>query len=141
MIMAIRAALLAEVVTMALDTLRANKLRSSLTILGVVIGVTSIVGMTSLVRGFGDQLHSLIREMGSDTVYVAKMSISSFASGRDFFELLKRPDLTEADAHAIRDLAPSAGIVSLQLGGGPGAQLRRITYGNTATKPTAIVGA
>ena len=52
---------------MALDTLRTNKLRSALTILGVVIGVTSIVGMTSLVRGFGDQLEALIRQMGSDT--------------------------------------------------------------------------
>ena len=37
---------------MALETLRANKLRSALTVLGVVIGITSIVGMTSLIRGF-----------------------------------------------------------------------------------------
>ena len=37
---------------MALDTLRANKMRSALTVLGVVIGITSIVGMTSLIRGF-----------------------------------------------------------------------------------------
>ena len=41
-----------EVVRMALDTLRSNKLRSGLTILGVVIGITAIVGMTSLIRGF-----------------------------------------------------------------------------------------
>jgi putative ABC transport system permease protein len=78
--MAIRAGLLAEIVTMALGTLRANKLRSFLTILGVVIGVTSIVGMTSLVRGFGDQLESLVRQLGSDTVIVSKFSIASFSS-------------------------------------------------------------
>ena len=42
-----RVDLLAEVLSMALDTLRSNKLRSALTVLGVVIGVTSIVGMTS----------------------------------------------------------------------------------------------
>ena len=44
-----------EVAVMALDTLRANKMRSALTILGVVIGITSIVGMTSLIRGFDDR--------------------------------------------------------------------------------------
>ena len=37
---------------MAFQTLRANKMRSALTIVGVVIGITAIVGMTSLVRGF-----------------------------------------------------------------------------------------
>ena len=43
-----------EVASMAFDTLRTNKMRSALTILGVVIGITSIVGMTSLIRGFDE---------------------------------------------------------------------------------------
>ncbi len=50
----IRAGLLAEILVMALDTLRANKMRSALTILGVVIGITSIVSMTALIRGFDE---------------------------------------------------------------------------------------
>jgi putative ABC transport system permease protein len=137
----VRVALIGEIVTMALDTLRANKLRSALTILGVVIGVTSIVAMTALIRGFGDQLQGLIRDLGSDTVYVAKMSISSFASGKDFWELMKRPDLTEEDARAIRTGAPSAGVVTYHLGDGPGAQAERITYGHTSTKRMVVIGA
>ena len=84
-----RVGLLAEILGMAVDTLRTNKLRSALTVLGVVIGVTSIVGMTSLIRGFGDQFESLIRQMGSDTIYVAKLSISSFASGKDFWDVMR----------------------------------------------------
>jgi hypothetical protein len=44
--------LLGEIIVMVLDTLRLNKLRSALTVLGVVIGITAIVGMTSLIRGF-----------------------------------------------------------------------------------------
>ena len=40
---------------MSIDTLRTNKMRSALTVLGVVIGITSIVGMTSLIRGFDDR--------------------------------------------------------------------------------------
>jgi putative ABC transport system permease protein len=136
-----RSGLLAEILTMAWGTLRANKLRSALTVLGVVIGVTSIVGMTSLIRGFGDQLAASIRQLGSDTVYVAKFSISSFASGKQFREVLKRPDLNEEDARAIKNGAPSAGIISVNLGQGPGAQFRRLTYGSTSTKMMVVIGA
>lgn len=137
----IRTALLGEILLMALDTLRVNKMRSALTILGVVIGVTSIVGMTSLVRGFGDQFGQLIRQLGADTIYVSKMSIGSFASGKSFFDVLKRPNISEADARAISSGAPSAGIVSMQLGGGPGSQPLRLSYRSTTTQPMAIVGA
>jgi putative ABC transport system permease protein len=137
-----RTGLLAEVLAMALQTLRANKLRSALTILGVVIGVTSIVGMTALVRGFGDQLSALLQTLGANTVYVERFGLSSFASGRSFLEFLKRPDLTEADAKAIKDEAPSAEVVSMQLGdgGGPAAQMRRVTYASTSTKSLPVFG-
>ena len=47
----LRSGLLREIVTMSIDTLRTSKMRSALTVLGVVIGITSIVGMTSLIRG------------------------------------------------------------------------------------------
>jgi putative ABC transport system permease protein len=136
-----RVGLLAEVLTMALGTLRSNKLRSALTVLGVVIGVTSIVGMTSLIRGFGDQMENLIRQMGSDTVYVAKMSISSFASGKEFRELILRPDITMEDARAIKAGAPSVKLVGMQLGNGPGSQQLRMQYRGQATKSMAIIGA
>jgi hypothetical protein len=53
--------LLGEIIVMALDTLRLNKLRSALTVLGVVIGITAIVGMTSLIRGFDQSLRDSIR--------------------------------------------------------------------------------
>ena len=59
--MAIRVGLLSEVVAMAFDTVRTNKMRSGLTVLGVVIGITSIVGMTSLIRGFDESLRDSIR--------------------------------------------------------------------------------
>ena len=139
--MAARLALLGEIVGMALDTLRANKLRSALTILGVVIGVTSIVAMTALIRGFGEQIYGLIRELGSESVFVSKMSIESFSSGKDFWDLMKRPDLTEADAKAIREGAPSAGAVAYHLGEGPGGQALRITYRTNSTRAVGIIGA
>jgi putative ABC transport system permease protein len=138
--MAARLALLGEIVVMALDTLRSNKLRSALTILGVVIGVTSIVAMTALIRGFGDRIYTLIQQMGADTVYVSKVSIVSFSSGKDFWELMKRPDLTEADAEALRQ-APSVGMVTYHLGEGPGGTQQRFTYRSVATKRLPLLGA
>ncbi len=113
---------------MAVDTLLNNKLRSALTVLGVVIGVTSIVGMTSLIRGFGDQFEALINQLGANTVYIAKFSISSFASGKGFLEVIKRPNITEEDGKAIKASAPSAMIVGWQLGNGPGSDPQRLSY-------------
>ncbi len=136
----LRSGLLTEILLIALDTLRANKLRSALTILGVVIGVTSIVAMTALIRGFGDQMQALIRQMGAETVYVAKMSIASFAAGREFFDLLKRPEITEDDAKAILLGAPSVATVGVQLGGGPGNRPERVTYRDQSTKQMGVIG-
>ncbi|MGH9314502.1 MAG: ABC transporter permease [Vicinamibacterales bacterium] len=136
----LRSGLLTEILVIALETLRANKLRSALTILGVVIGVTSIVAMTALIRGFGDQMQQLIRQMGAETVYVAKLSIASFAAGRDFFEVLKRPDITEDDAKAIKLGAPSVATVGVQLGGGPGSAPERVVYRDQSTKRMDIIG-
>ena len=139
--MAAQVALLGEIVRMSLDTLRSNKLRSALTILGVVIGVTSIVAMTALIRGFGDQIRTLIQQMGSDTIYVSKASISSFTSGKSFLDIARRPTLTEADAKAIRDQVPAAGLVATSLGNGPMGTAVRYTYRGTSTKRMGILGA
>jgi putative ABC transport system permease protein len=135
-----RTGLLAEVLTMAVDTLRTNKLRSALTVLGVVIGVTSIVGMTSLIRGFGDQMEALINQLGANSIYVAKMSISSFTSGKSFIELLRRPNISEEDARAIKAGAPAAMLVGWQLGNGPGAQQQRLSYRGVDTKLVPVIG-
>src|SRR5262245_5329552 len=96
---------------MAFDTLRTNKMRSALTILGVVIGITSIVGMTSLIRGFDESLRDMIRQLGPNTIIVSKASAVSLAAGADFAELIRRPNLTVDDAKAIERLAPSVGVV------------------------------
>lgn len=139
--MAIRAGLLWEILRIAVDTLRGNKLRSSLTVLGVVIGVTSIVAMTSLIKGFGDSLEAQIRGLGSNTVYLQKLGFQSFASGKEFLEVMKRPNLTNEDAYAVA-ASPLVDKVGMQIGGGgPFTNVERLSFAGQATKPTAIVGA
>ncbi len=138
--MAIRAGLLWEILVIAVDTLRANKLRSALTILGVVIGVMSIVAMTALIKGFGDSLENQIRALGSNTVFVQKLGFQSFSSGRDFLELIKRPNLTNEDARALAE-SPLVAEVGLQFGGGgPFSATERMSFAGVGTKPAAIIG-
>ena len=127
-----------EIVRMSWDTLRNNKMRSVLTILGVVIGITSIVGMTSLIRGFDQSLRDSIKTIGSETIFVARFSGVSMASGASFQELMKRPNLMPADAEAIERDAPSIEVVSIILGQGGASET--LSYGNQKTKAMPILG-
>jgi putative ABC transport system permease protein len=138
-----RSSLFSETVAMSWDTVRGNKLRSFLTVLGVVIGITSIVGMTSLVRGFDQSFRDLIKGLGPNTIFVAKFSGVSLASGSTSFqELMKRPNITPGDAKAIEEGAPSIEVVDLTLGGGgPGpSHQERIYYRDQRTKPVQVFG-
>jgi putative ABC transport system permease protein len=126
---------------MALDTLRGNKLRSALTILGVVIGITAIVGMTSLIRGFDQSLRDSVKALGPNTIILTKLSIVSISSGAEFSDLLRRPNLTVDDAKAIEKLAPSIQTVDILLGTGLAQTQERMYYRGERTKLLTIVGA
>jgi putative ABC transport system permease protein len=136
----LRAGLLHEILTMAVDTLRTNKLRSGLTILGVVIGITSIVSITALLRGFDETFKDLFRQIGPNTMFVTKFSFVSFSQGKQFRDLVRRPNITVEDAKAI-ERSPLIESVALQMGGGPGTRPERMTHGNLATKRMAVIGA
>jgi putative ABC transport system permease protein len=134
-------ALFKDTALLAFDTLRANKLRSGLTVLGIVIGITSIVGMTALIRGFDQSMQNTMRSLGPNTIFVAKFSAISLSSGASFIEMTRRPNITVADAEAIRRLAPSAGMVDIWLGAGPGQPtMERIFYRGDRTKTLSIMG-
>jgi putative ABC transport system permease protein len=139
--MAIRTGLLREVVTMAVDTVLGNKLRSALTVLGVVIGITSIVGMTSMIRGFDQSLRDSIRAIGSNIIIIQRFGPLSFTSGAEFTTLIKRPNLTVSDARAIEEQASSIQLVDVQLGvgGGPPSQ-DRVFYRDLRTKLLIVFG-
>jgi len=135
----LRAGLLGEILTMAVDTVRTNKLRSALTILGVVIGITSIVSVTALLRGFDESFKDLFRQLGPNTVFVAKFSFVSRSQGKSFRDLIKRPNLSAQDARAIED-SPLVERVALQLGSII-TQQERMTYAGLATTRMRIIGA
>ncbi|MGE3508348.1 MAG: ABC transporter permease [Vicinamibacterales bacterium] len=139
--MAIRLGLMREVVSMALDTVLGNKLRSGLTVLGVVIGITSIVGMTSMIRGFDESLRGMIRAIGPDIIMIQRFGPLSFTSGAEFNALIRRPVLTVSDARAIEEQATTIQLVDVQLGvgGGPPTQ-DRVFYRDLRTKLLIVFG-
>ncbi len=139
--MAIRVALFSEVIVMAFDTVRTNKMRSALTVLGIVIGITAIVGMTALIRGFDQSIRDLLATIGPNTIFVQRFGITDFANGGELRDLLKRPNLTFSDARALEEQATTLQYVDLELGGSVGPAVRqRIFYKTLKTSLMQIVG-
>ena len=136
----LRTGLMSEIVVMSIDTLRTSKMRSALTVLGVVIGITSIVGMTAMIRGFDQSLRQMIAAIGPNTIFVQRFGITSFAGGAEFKELIKRPNLSISDARALEQQADTIQFVDIELGaGGPPTQ-RRVFYGTQKTKGLVVFG-
>lgn len=136
----IRSGLLKEIVVMSLDTLRGSKMRSALTVLGIVIGITSIVGMTSLIRGFDESLRDSIRELGANVIFVQKFGALSFASGKSFLEIARRPNLTPEDGEAIARDCDLCATVDVWVGA-TGSSRSRMYYGHQHTTTLSIIGA
>jgi len=99
-----------ESALMALDTLRANKLRSSLTILGVSVGVVTVIFMVSIIQGLNKAFADQIESLGSNTIFISKFA-PSFGRPPGPDEI-HRKDLTMDDAEALRREAPSIAGVS-----------------------------
>jgi putative ABC transport system permease protein len=139
--MAIRASLFAEVIAMAFDTVRSNKMRSGLTVLGVVIGITSIVGMTAMIRGFDQSLRDMLGSIGPNTIFIQRFGIGSFSGGAEIRQLLKRPNLSISDARALEEQATTLQYVDVELGAGIGpATNQRVFYRDLKTKTLVVLG-
>ena len=99
-----------ESALMAFDTLRANKLRSSLTILGVSVGVITVIFMVSIIQGLNKAFADQVESLGSNTIFISKFNPSFGRPPGP--EEIHRKDLTMADADALRREAPSVAGVS-----------------------------
>ena len=110
-----------ETVAMALDTLRENKLRSGLTILGIVIGVMTVIVISSVVNGLNRRVEGIVESLGSNSMFVFRFSPFS---GRVTTEMVTRKQLTYDDAMAIGELphviavSPTLQYANLSQGGG-----------------------
>jgi putative ABC transport system permease protein len=90
-----------ESVKMAFETLRTNKLRSGLTVLGIVIGVTTVITMSSVINGLNNRVSDWVSSLGSNVFWVFHMPVIGV---RPTMEQLARKKLTFDDVVALRAL-------------------------------------
>jgi putative ABC transport system permease protein len=135
--------LLFEVIRLALATVRENKVRSFLTVLGVIIGTGTIIGVGSILVGLSGSIEGAIRSMGTSTIIVSRISIGPGVNGRSPEER-QRKNLTYQDAQDILERCPSVERVSPYLlppgafGGGGGGIGRAIYKGNDFFGPNVF---
>src|SRR6516164_3927121 len=91
-----------ESILLALDVLRRNPLRSFLTILGIMIGVTTIIVIGAVVNGLNSNVLGQIQTLGSSTLIVSKISWARM--GRPSMELLQRKDIKADWADGLAQL-------------------------------------
>src|SRR5690348_11999529 len=123
-----RALKLSEQILLALDTLRKNPLRSALTVLGIVIGITTVIAVSSVINGLNENVLGGIAELGSDTIICYRFPWASLS--RPPSEWFNRKELQPEWAEDMERLphvaaaSPSMRIFMPQFGSGT-ADLRR----------------
>jgi putative ABC transport system permease protein len=105
-----------EAVAIATSSLWAHKLRSILTLIGVVIGVTSVIAVVSLINGANQYVATRVFRLGADVFGLSKQP-SIVTNVDDYLEFQKRKRITYEDFEAVRDECRSCKDVGASLGG------------------------
>jgi putative ABC transport system permease protein len=128
-----------EAVRMAMDTLRTNKLRSGLTMLGIMIGVTTVILISSVITGLTGNVNGLIKSLGSNVYWVFRFPV--FGS-RPTSEMLARKQLTYDDGEAMKVLPHVIAVDASQQYRSPTGQQGSfsVKYGSHKVKNTVLQG-
>src|SRR5688572_3318304 len=99
---------------MAIDAIRAHKLRSALTLLGVVVGVFSIIGVMTAIRVLQVNIEKEFSEMGANTFAIQKWPGVYFGGEEGFEKFWRRKNITLQDARTLRDRATMAANIGIE---------------------------
>lgn len=118
----------------AFDSLRANKLRSFLTLLGIIIGITSIIAVISVIQGLDIYWKEKVSNFGPNTFVITQYPI--ITNFDKFIEALRRnPEIHSGDAEAIRRYCSSCEEVGVET-----HKAVRVRYGNQALEQVDMGG-
>ena len=125
--------LLGEIIKIALNAIRANKLRSALTLLGIVVGVFSIIGVMTAVRVLQNSIESGLSNLGSHTFQIQKFPV--IGSRREWMKARQRKNLLYEQGLKLKDRMTLAQYVALEAWDGGNV----IQYGGLKTNPNVSV--
>ncbi|MDY0230930.1 MAG: ABC transporter permease, partial [Candidatus Saccharicenans sp.] len=123
-----------ESLDMALVSLWSNKLRTFLTLLGIIIGVLTIIAVVSVIQGLNDYVYTKMSFYGANDFAVSKFS-PFISTIQDYTEQMKRKDLTLDDMKVLRKLCQSCELVGASVDAS-----RNVKYGNRTIKDVSIRG-
>lgn len=123
-----------ESLNMALSSLWTNKLRSFLTLLGIIIGVLTIIAVVSIIQGLNNYVYEKFSFYGANDFAITKFSFGA-TSLEEFRKQLKRKDLTLEDMNIIREKCQSCRLV-----GASTSTSRTVKYGSRSLKNITIRG-
>jgi putative ABC transport system permease protein len=128
-----------EGIRMAMDTLRTNKLRSCLTMLGIMIGVTTVILISSVINGLSGNVNGLIKSLGTNVYWVFRFPV--FGS-RPTAEMLARKQLTYDDGEAMKVLPHVLAVDASQQYRGPSGEQGSfsVKYGSHKVQNTTLQG-
>jgi putative ABC transport system permease protein len=126
-----------EAIRIALQSLWANKLRSVLTLLGVVIGIASVIAVVTFINGINSYVAEKIFNLGADVFIVNKMP-NVITNIDQFLEGQKRKNLTLEDYEAVREGCTTCQVVGASAGGGNSRG--NVKYNQQTSKDTAVRG-
>jgi putative ABC transport system permease protein len=119
-----------DAITIALQSIWANKLRSFMMVLGNIVAVTSIIAVVSLIQGMnGYVADAITRDVGVGTFRIEKVGI--VANGEEEKKAQRRPDVTFEEARAIRAFGGQIDAVMAESGAGSNINWRDTTLENT----------
>ncbi len=103
-----------DILSMAMQAIRVNKLRSSLTLVGIVLGVASIIAVMTAISVIQETMEAEMSILGAQTFQVQKWP-TGFATDEERRKAMRRPPVTLADAQAIRENVDTVDIVGSEL--------------------------
>src|SRR4051812_34063113 len=131
-----------ENLALALGTIWANKVRSALTLLGVVVGTMTIIAVGSVLTGMNARVDQITQKFGPNVAFVSKFDSIGIRFGRLSREERIRKDLTPEDADAVGQLPSVLGATpSMTLGSfGPGGSKITVKYRDTEYNQPIVFG-
>ena len=133
-----RAGIAQEITRMAVESIRSHKLRSFLTLLGIMIGVMTVIAMVSVIQGLNKTFLSELESAGSDIIIVSKYE-PGIQIGHLSEDDRQRKDLTLEDVEALRTQCPAVKAVAMDLSVDLFESVS-VKYQNTKTLDTIILG-